>query len=220
MAPEEFQPLKKAFLKHKWGWKESVELFKNISVSAKGNMHLYNYNDSVLVERNNPVISRCRGIVVDTNGNVLNYPFDRFFNEFEEEAAEIDWKSAIIEEKIDGSLICLFWNGNKWEITTRGSFYPNMNNPETEFHKWFLGHFPEENLEILEKNVCYMFELVSKNNRIVKWYDEEFSALVGARDLNTMKELESAFLDFLAEKLKVKRPIRYKAENISDCKRL
>ncbi|MEK6921669.1 MAG: hypothetical protein AABX82_07315, partial [Nanoarchaeota archaeon] len=77
-----FEPLKKAFIQNNWHWAESEELFKNINVKNKEHMWLYNYGDAVFVERNHPVLMKCRGLVVSANGVVFNYPFDRFFNEF------------------------------------------------------------------------------------------------------------------------------------------
>src|SRR3990167_11550051 len=98
MNPE-FIPLKKCFEKHNWSWQEEENVLKNIKHIQKNNMHLYNYNDSVLVERNNPVIMKCRGLVVNDEGKIMNYPFERFFNHFEKEKAEINFNECRIEEK-------------------------------------------------------------------------------------------------------------------------
>ena len=180
METGEENALRKAFEVNNWkGWEENKLLFKNITHREKCGMHLYNYGVNVLVERNHPVLMKCRGLVVDDDGKVLNYPFERFFNDFEKEKSDIDWSTAQVQEKIDGSLICVFRGNNGCEITTRGSFYPNE---QAEFDKWFTDKF--SNFHLLEKNCCYMFELVSKKNRIVTWYKKEFVALIGARVLN------------------------------------
>ena len=140
MQDKNFDPLKKAFENNSWYWEESKELFANITVKNKGDMWLYNYNEDVLVPRNHPVLVRCRGIVVSTTGQVLNYPLDRFFNDYEKECADIDWDSALVQEKVDGSMVCVFWNGGGWEITTRGSFYP-IPNADLDFADLFKKHF-------------------------------------------------------------------------------
>jgi len=215
--PKNYLPLKKAFEKNKWEWKESEELFKCISFSNKGNMFLYNYNDNGFVERNHPVLVKCRGLVVDSEGKILNFPFERFFNDWEKEKAIIDWKSAEIQSKIDGSLICCFWNGNDWEITTRGSFYPNVKY-DSDFSRMFKKHFKKFNL--LDRNFSYAFEIVTRENRIVTYYDHEAVYLIGARDLMTLKEVSQKVLDETAKILKVKRPKKYSAENVEQCKKL
>ncbi|MBI5064999.1 hypothetical protein HZA97_02075 [Candidatus Woesearchaeota archaeon] len=213
-----YTPLKKAFHKNKWKWEECEDLFKCISFRNKKHMWLYNYNDTVLVQRNHPVLVKCRGLVVDDEGNILNFPFERFFNEFEEEQAEIDWCSAEIHEKVDGSLICVFWSGTEWEVTTRGSFYPTEIKKGVDFSALFKKHF--SSFDKLEKKYCYMFEIVSKENRIVTWYDYEAIYLLGARDLHTLKEISQKELDKIAKKLSVKRPLKYSADSIEQCKKL
>jgi len=103
MNKDEEIPLRKAFQLNKWsGWEENELLFSNIEHKQKGNLHLYNYGKNTLVDRNNPVIMKCRGLVVDDEGKVLNYPFERFFNDFEKEKTEIDWSTAEAQEKLDG----------------------------------------------------------------------------------------------------------------------
>jgi len=216
--PKNYIALRKAFEKNKWEWNESKELFKCISVSNKNNMFLYNYNDNVLVERNHPVLVKCRGLVINNDGRILNFPFERFFNDWEKEKATIDWKSAVAQEKVDGSLISCFWNGRDWEITTRGSFYPNEKYKNSDFSKMFKKQFKKFNL--LDKNFSYTFEIVTKENRIVTFYEFEAVYLIGIRDLMTLKEVSQKVLDETAKMLKVKRPKKYSAENVEQCKKL
>ena len=97
----------------------------NILHKQWDDLHLYNYGDMVLVPRDHPILVRCRGLIVTGEGNVVNYPFDRFFNDFEVEGASIDWQSARIYEKVDVTMISV-WYYNGWQVTTRGSFYINM----------------------------------------------------------------------------------------------
>ncbi len=95
METGEEKALRNAFKENGWkGWEENELLFKNIEYKNKEDMHLYNYGKNVLVKRNHPVLMKCRGLVVRKDGVVLNYPFDRFFNDFEEEKIEIDWQTA------------------------------------------------------------------------------------------------------------------------------
>ncbi|MBI4139908.1 hypothetical protein HY483_03020 [Candidatus Woesearchaeota archaeon] len=56
-------------------WKHSEELENNIVVKTKSDMFFYNYGDTVLVERNHPVIVKCRGLVVKNDGSILSIDF-------------------------------------------------------------------------------------------------------------------------------------------------
>jgi len=184
MNKDEEIPLRKAFQLNKWsGWEENELLFSNIEHKQKGNLHLYNYGKNTLVDRNNPVIMKCRGLVVDDEGKVLNYPFERFFNDFEKEKTEIDWSTAEAQEKLDGSLVNIFWTNNKWQVTTRGSFYDGK---EENFDTWFKKLFNK--FDKLDKKYCYFFELCCQSNRIITFYKEEFITLLGARNLQTLEE--------------------------------
>lgn len=219
--PEEYIPLKLFIEKHFSHLTIWEDIFKNIRVKQKDNMFLYNYSDVVIVPRNNPIICKCRGLVLRNNGEILNYPFDRFFNNFENtEKAKLDWNTALAQEKIDGSLINVFWTGEQWEITTRGSFYPNDNPTEDsiDYAEEFKRLFKSFNL--LDKDKCYMFELISKNNRIITKYDWEFVALIGARNILTLKELSQEWLNDFTILIGAYRPKQVSVKNIEECKEL
>lgn len=212
-----YNALKKAFENNKWKFEESEDLFTCISVKNKDDMWLYNYNDNVLVDRNHPTLIKCRGLIINSDGKILNYPFERFFNYWEKEHSEIDWNTSEIQEKADGSLICVFWNGKDFEVTTRGSFYPNEK-ADTDFLKLFKERFT--NFDLLDKNTCYMFELITKHNRIVKWYEDERIYLIGARNLKTFNEISQTELDDIAKTINVLRPKRFSAYSFDECKSL
>lgn len=73
---------------------------------------------------------------------------------------------------------------------------------------------------MLKKDHCYIFELVSRENRIVTWYDDDFVALIGVRNLNTFTEIHPYIIKKTAEILGVKSPKFYDAKNIEGCKKL
>ncbi len=212
---EDFEPLKKFLKEYKSCFsseiiypEDSKKLEANLIVKEKEGMYLYNYNTNiVLVPRNHPILKICRGLVLSTNGDCLCYPFNRFFNHFEKEADKIDWKNSLIQEKLDGSLINVFWNKNKryWEITTRGSFYPTIG--DTDFSIIFKRIFNK--FDILNKDVCYMFKLISRENRIVKLYTQEFIVLLGARNLKNLIEFNQKELDIFSDRENINRPKKY-----------
>ncbi|KKM74283.1 hypothetical protein LCGC14_1401830 [marine sediment metagenome] len=63
----------------------------------------YHMIDSPMGER---IVQECRGIILDEedNWNVVSRSFNKFFNIFEGHAAEIDWDTACVQEKLDGCL--------------------------------------------------------------------------------------------------------------------
>ncbi len=195
----------------------SQDLMDNIRPKEKDGMYLYTYTNKVIVPRDHPVIMKCRGLVLDINGKVLNYPFDRFFNPHEKECGDIDWETAQVQEKLDDSLICVFWYNDAWQITTRGSFYPNPN-ATVDFEQLFRGHF--DMFSRLCDKYCYMFGLVTEHNRIVTWYDEEFVALLGIRNLTTLQERPYTLVSIMAKILNVRSPRMYQAKNLEECRKL
>lgn len=216
MKKKNFEPLKHFLKSNDWDY-ELTELHEaNINVSEKNGFYIYNYGNAVLVPRDDPIIRLCRGIVLNENGHLFNFPFTRFFNHHEEECDLVDMESAVILEKFDGSLISVWHTGEEWEVTTRGSFYPSEN--AHNFKETFIRLFKE--FDKLQPGLTYMFEMVSKDNRIVTKYDEEFVALIGSRHLGSMREFDQDALDSLANTLGVRRPKRFKATNIEECRAL
>jgi RNA ligase len=80
----------------------------------------YNQIDSPFGEQ---IVRECRGLILDSNDNwsIVSRPFDKFFNHGEGHAAEIDWKSAKVLEKVDGSLATIYPYDGQWHISTSGS---------------------------------------------------------------------------------------------------
>ena len=216
MKDKNFEPLKQFLLDNDIKTEISELHMANINVSENNEFYLYNYNKNVLVPRDDDIIMFCRGLVLDKNGLQYNFPFKRFFNAHEKECFAIDWESAEILEKLDGSMISVWYTGSEWEVTTRGSFYPNEDNLNfKEVFKRLFNNFSE-----LMKGYCYMFELISSENRIVTKYYKERVVLIGARDLFEKEELNQYELDIVADNLDVYRPKRYKATNVEECRKL
>ena len=109
----------------------------------------------------------------------------------------------------------MFWNGEGWEITTRGDFYaPDKRglNFALEFQRLFPG------FETLERDHCYFFELITHRTKSVTAYEEEDVYLLGARSLSCFSEHSQEALDNLASSLRVKRPRRYSAADVEQCR--
>jgi hypothetical protein len=67
--------------------------------------------------------NECRGIILrDTAPHeAVCVPFFKFFNIDERHAARIDWTTARVYEKLDGSIIKVYWHRNEWLVATNGT---------------------------------------------------------------------------------------------------
>ncbi|KAJ3276999.1 hypothetical protein HDV01_000051 [Terramyces sp. JEL0728] len=86
-------------------------------------LYLLAYN-MINSDLSNPVVQECRGIVLEKETNrIICYPFDKFFNMGEKNEHPIDWKSAIVYEKLDGSLMKLYYydKEERWIIASNNS---------------------------------------------------------------------------------------------------
>src|SRR5438045_764436 len=80
----------------------------------------YSQIDSPMGER---IVQECRGCILDESKNweCVSRGFDKFFNYGEVHAAAIDWGTAVVQEKVDGSLIMLYWYDEAWQVATSGT---------------------------------------------------------------------------------------------------
>ena len=61
--------------------------------------------DLLYSDFNLPIVKECRGIILTDAGRVVCCPFFKFFNYGESYADSIDWATARVQEKIDGSIM-------------------------------------------------------------------------------------------------------------------
>jgi T4 RnlA family RNA ligase len=118
---------------------------------------------------------------------------DKFFNYGEPNAANIDWSSAKVQEKKDGSIVQLFFYDSKWNVATSGSpdASGDVGDFNLNFNEYFWNTFNQygEDLSCLTTNYCFFFELCGPINRIVVRYLEPSLTLLGARNLLTQEEI-------------------------------
>jgi len=153
----------------------------NLSVKRDLGYVLLKYNQ-ITSDMSTDYARAARGVILDEENQycIVCRPFEKFFNWGESRAADIDWDSAFIQEKIDGSILKM-WVSNKleqWVISTNGvimgSKVPVMfpKNGIKTFgdmveqipeHFWTTNNFDEE--------YTYIFEIVGPQNRVVVPYD-------------------------------------------------
>jgi RNA ligase len=129
------------------------------------------------------VTLQCRGLVTDKEGNVVAYPFKKFFNI--EENKHTPTENFEVYEKMDGSLGILFFYEGKWVVATRGSFTSTQAIKAREMLD------TKYNLESIPKGYTTLFEIIYPENRIVVDYgDEEKLVVLGMTNRFNGKELD------------------------------
>ena len=152
-----------------------------------------------------PLVQEARGIIFNEQTlKCVSRKFNKFFNFSEPNSANIDWTTASVQEKIDGSLIG-FWYDNGWHISTNGTidaFKANLNDIKYQnFGQLVIDAirkvFPDEHefFNILDPKCTYMFELVSPYNRVVIPYKEIQLYFLGIRDMEDGEEWNPEYSD-------------------------
>lgn len=209
---------------HSKDWRERLSSSPfNLKISEQDGFYLFKYSQ-INSDFSEGICKEARGIILDSldNWKVVRMAFKKFFNAGEPHAAKIDWATAYATEKIDGSLISLWYARGKWHLSTNGTI---------DAYKAPLGDGSViatfgELFEIAYKNItginhynffnkkkCYTFELVSPWNRIVINYPEPKIYLLSARDMETLQEviIPDRFLP------EIPRPTYYPISSLMDC---
>ncbi len=189
------------------------------------------YEDMVILNysqtdspKTHPIVMECRGLVLDKNTfELLMRSFERFFNysEVKQSTDSFDFSKAFALEKIDGSLLQLFFHPskNKWFMTTRGTIEGtgNVGFFDMNFRQLFDMTVKQYGLfwKNLDPRYCYTFEMVSPENKVVKPYSYRALYLIGMRDKNDdFKEVSFNNIEVFADMLGVKTPQRYSFRDI------
>lgn len=193
-----------------------------LKISRDDGYIMFKYNQ-VFSDFNIPLVREARGIIFrESDWECVCHPFDKFGNYGESYCPEIDWKTASVQEKIDGSLI-KFWYDNGWHISTNGTidaFKANLNNVKYEnfgqlvidaIRKVFANE--HDFFNILDPKCTYMFELVSPYNRVVIPYEEIKLYFLGMRERDTGEEWNPEELD---ESFYFQIPKRYSLKSLED----
>lgn len=130
------------------------------------------------------IVQEARGIILDENDNwrIILPRYKKFFNYGEGHAAIIDWTTARVQEKKDGSLCSLYFWDNKWHIATSGSADASgqVGDNDFTFAELFWKTFNEMGLKVPDDTtLCPSFELTSKFNRVVVPHKESSLTFIG-----------------------------------------
>ncbi len=145
--------------------------------------------------------NECRGIILDENDNwkVIARGYNKFYNYEESRAANIDWNTAKVYEKLDGTLCLLYWNeySNSWDIGTQGT--PDACGPVGgwgfTFKELFWKTWNELGYKLPDwKESTWIFELCSSYNKIIVQHPTPRIVLHGQRRARGGHELSYPFL--------------------------
>lgn len=125
----------------------------------------------------NPAVLHSRGLIVDSDGDVIARPWKKFFNYGQEGSPSfgLEYDDFVAMDKIDGSLGILFYNpeSERFEIATKGSFTSDQAIHATEVWNRKYGTEPNlvTDLHVLGPNLTFLFEIVYPASRVVLDYE-------------------------------------------------
>lgn len=174
--------------------------------SPDGSRVIFNYD--IAARKDNVIANESRALVLENKTwNVVAKAFTRFFNLGEIfDHKHFNWNSFDCYEKVDGSLILLYYYDGEWRVNTRNSFGEGkIHGCSYSWKELFLStiKLPEEINE--HKYLTFVFELCSPYNQVVKFYETPRSYLLGIFDKESGEELS------INDKV-------YFAQNIFECK--
>ena len=209
---------------------DSNENWREMLSNEPYNIIIKDYDDYILLKYNQlssnfslPIVRECRGAIfykrADGLYDCVCRAFDKFMNYGQDGADEIDWNSAIVEEKVDGSLIRFYYHNEKWHIATNGTadaFAAEATDKKSYGDLVIKALGGLESLQnfcsTLDRNYTYMFELVSPETQLVVSYPETKLYYLGRRNMITMKE-DKEKLDYPG----VLMPKQYSLSSIDEC---
>lgn len=141
-------------------------------------------------------VKECRGLILERDTwKVMSMSFSKFFNSGETQAAKIDWNTALVLEKLDGTMIQVYhdWHKDKWFAATTGMAEGEgeVNNKfGTTFNDLFWDTLNKYSFDKnkLHKGFTYVFELTTPYNIVVKPHRESNVTLLTIRDNEILKE--------------------------------
>jgi len=178
-------------------WLDILADTYKVSATRDGDLVSLKY-DQLESPMHEPIVQQCRGMVVHTAvRRVLAWPYNKFFNHGEAGAADIDWSSARVQEKLDGSLMILYAEGTDdglmWRVASSGT--PRAGGSYGSDSRTFSEAFWETwfglglDIEAANFEATYMFELCDSPNRVVVRHNKPRLVLHGGRWLESGVEL-------------------------------
>ena len=193
----------------------------SLSIKRKDTRILFKYSQ-IESDFSLDIVREARGLILeDKTWNIVCYPFKKFFNYKEIYADKIDWESASVTSKEDGSLIKVYYYNGEWKVGTNGTIDAEdaEDAEDADFISGAYNNFRElfdvaaENSGLdydkLDVRSTYIFELCSPFNQIVCPQNETKIFHIGTRNNLTEKEEDI--------NIGVEKPKMYTLSSLDDC---
>lgn len=178
--------------------------------------------------KDHPVVKLCRSLVVrfisaEQGWKIESRSFDRFFNYGETECSSIDITDCEVYEKVDGSLVSVWYSKEhkKWLYRTKSMIMPAEDMKLATGRTWkdliesmIIGPFKDQ-------ECTYIFEVCSRDNRVVTKYDDQ-AVLLAIRDNESGEYIVQDEVNRQAKEMakvspKIRVPVSYSFHNMEDC---
>lgn len=190
------------FIKHNENWRELLAKPPYcLKIKRYCRFFLF-YYDQINSDFSLDIVKEARGIILDSvNWTVARYAFKKFFNADEPNCdVKIDWASAVVSEKIDGSLVSAWWDRyeQKWQWSTsktiRAFEAEVLNSVNCPYHNYQeLIDKALKDCLFDEQSFCrsytYNFELVSPYTQVVIPYEKPKLYFLCAVNNETLEEI-------------------------------
>lgn len=187
----------------------------SLSIKRKDTRILFKYSQ-IESDFSLDIVKEARGLILeDKTWKVICYPFNKFFNFGEEYADNIDWESAVVETKEDGSLIKIYFYNDEWKIATNGTIDAEdaelQSGPYKNFRQLFDAAAEKCHFDFSKLNIYFTYccEICSEFNIIICPQSEMRLIHIGTRNNRTFQEVE---ID-----IGIPHPQRYALSSLEDC---
>lgn len=201
---------------HPDDWEKRLNKEYNIRIKKEASFAIFNYTPEA--DFFSPIVQEARGIIIDTETlSVVCWPFRKFGNYVEGYADKIDWESARVLEKVDGSIVKLWFDckRDKWQFSTNSTVMAEKANIDDCIGLSFgslikrANNYADIPFNALNKDYTYLFELVSPETQVVIRYPYASLYHIGTRNNLTGEELD---LD-----IGIKKPASYPISSLEEC---
>lgn len=204
------------FIREHTNWEELLSSPPySLSIKRKDTRILFKYSQ-INSDFSLEIVREARGLILeDKTWKVVCYPFKKFFNYGEEYADEIDWETAKVTSKEDGSLIKIYNYNGEWRVGTNSTIDAEDAALNSPYYKNFRELFDvaadncKFDFDGLDPNYTFLMELCSCHNAIVVPHNEPKLFHIGTRNNITCEEVE---VDIGIEK-----PKQYMLSSLDDC---
>lgn len=196
-------------------WNGLIEAEKNglVSVNKQGNLHMFTYTNECSYSGSWNLFTRAaRGIIINSETKeIVALPFPKFFNLSENKDPIPDLPFSAYE-KLDGSLIVLWWNPfeNFWQCSTKGSF----SSDQAKMAQSIVNGWPNKN--VLHQGTTYLMELIGPKNKIVVNYPSDELVMLGGYALEPNSSIDFDYFKQVGEVLGIRSAKKFGFSSISD----